>query len=76
MIKFFFTKYMTNDDYSEPPRCADSIPFSFFADFWVRVTSEARGSVSVAFWGARQLSPLGGGGESSQGALSTPPPPN
>ena len=27
------------------------IPFSFFADFWVWVTSEARGSVSVGFWG-------------------------
>ena len=46
------------------------IPFSFFADFSVRVTSEARGSVSVGFWGSRQLSPFWGG--SSQGALSTP----
>ena len=27
------------------------IPFSFFAEFWVRVTSRARGSVSVGFWG-------------------------
>ena len=35
---------------------------SFFADFWVRVTSRARGSVSVGFWGSRQLSPLCGGG--------------
>ena len=34
------------------------ISFSFFADFWVRVTSEAWGSVSVGFWGYRQLSPL------------------
>ena len=38
------------------------VPFSFFADFWVWVTSEARGSVSVGFWGSRQLSLLGGGG--------------
>ena len=37
------------------------IPFSFFADFWVWVTSEARGSVLVGFWGSHQLSPLGGG---------------
>ena len=37
------------------------IPFSFLADFWVWVTSEARGSPSVGFWGSRQLSPLGGG---------------
>ena len=27
------------------------IPFSFYADFSVWVTSEARGSVSVGFWG-------------------------
>ena len=51
------------------------IPFSFFADFWVWVTSEAKGSVSVDFWGSRQLSPFFGGW-SSQGALSTPPPLN
>ena len=50
------------------------IPFSFFADFWVRVTSEARGSVSVGFGGSRQLSPLWGGGGSSHGALLTPLP--
>ena len=30
------------------------IPFSFLADFWVWVTPEARRSVSVGFWGARQ----------------------
>ena len=50
------------------------IPFSFFADVWVWVTSEARGSVSVGFYGSRQLSPFSGGGGLSQGALSTPPP--
>ena len=67
---------MANDDFSEPPRRADSkISFSFFfADFWVWVTSEARGSVSVGFWGSRQLSLFGGVGGSSQGALSIPPP--
>ena len=32
------------------------IPFSFFVDFWVWVTSEGRGSVLVEFWGSRQLS--------------------
>ena len=38
------------------------IPFSFFfLDFWVWATSEARGSVSVGFWGSCQLSPFGGG---------------
>ena len=49
------------------------IPFSFFPDFWVWVTSEARGSVSVGFWGSCQLSPFGGG--SSQGLYRAPPPP-
>ena len=42
------------------------IPFSFFAVFWVQVTSGARGSVSVGFWGPCQLSLcfffVGGGG--------------
>ena len=50
------------------------IPFSFFANVWVWVTSEARGSVSVGFLGSRHLSPFWGRGGSSQGALSTPPP--
>ena len=38
------------------------IPFSFFADFWVWVTSEAWGSVPVGFGGSQQLSPFWGGG--------------
>ena len=38
------------------------IPFSFFSDFWVWVTSEARGSDSVGFWGSCQLSPFWGRG--------------
>ena len=49
------------------------IPCSFFAEFWVRVTSEARGSVSVGFWGTRQLSPLGG--RLARGLCCPPPPP-
>ena len=52
------------------------IPFSFFPDFWVWVTSEARGSVSVGFWGSCQLSPFFWGGGSCRRALSTPPPRN
>ena len=39
------------------------ILFFFFADFWVWVTSGAQGSVSVGFWGSRQLSPFWGEGE-------------
>ena len=72
----FSTKYMASDDFSEPPRRADSKNpiFIFFLDFWVRVTSEARGSVSVGFWGVPSIEPFLGRGGSSQGALSTPPP--
>ena len=74
MVNCFFTKYMANDDFLSPlDALIPKIPFSFFADFWVWVTSEARGSVLVGFWGSRQLSPFWGG--SSQGAWSTPPPP-
>ena len=51
------------------------IPFSVFADFWVWVTFEARGSDSVGFWGSCQLSPFWGRG-SGQGGLSTPTPLN
>ena len=51
------------------------IPFSFFADFWVWVTSEARGSVSVGFWGSCQLSPfLGEVGVRLEGSIDPPPP--
>ena len=49
------------------------IPFSFFPDFWVSVTSEARGSVSVGFWGSRQLNLFLGGGPAA--GLYRPPPP-
>ena len=51
------------------------IPFSFFfPDFWVLVTSEARGSVSVGFCGSCQLSPfLGRGGVQPEGSIDPPP---
>ena len=60
MVNFFFTKCMANDDFSEPPRHADSknLIFIFFAVFWVRVSSGARGSVSVGFRGACQFEPF------------------
>ena len=38
------------------------------------VTSEARGSVSVGFWGSRQLSPFFWGGSSQGGSIAPPPP--
>ena len=52
-----------------------NIPFSFFPDFWVWVTSKARGSDSVGFWGSCQLSPFWGRGGSGRRPLSMPPPP-
>ena len=75
---FFFTEYMANDPFSEPPRRADSKNpiFIFFADFWVWVTSEAQESVSLGFWGSRQLSPLGEGGGGLARGLYRPPPPS
>ena len=50
------------------------ISFSFFANFWVWVTSEARGS--VGFWESCQLSPFGGGGGGLARGLYRPPPLN
>ena len=50
------------------------IPFSCFADFWVRVTSGALGSVSVGFWGLRQLSLFWGEpGGLARGLYQLPP---
>ena len=50
------------------------IPFSFFPDFWVRVTSKALGSDSVGFWGSCQLSPFWGeGGVRPEGSIDPPP---
>ena len=48
-------------------------PFSFFAEFWVWVTSGAWGSVSVGFWGGRQLSLLGGEGSSHRAVPTSRP---
>ena len=50
------------------------IPFSFFPDFWVWVTSKARGSVLVGFWGSCQLSPFWGEGP-AEGLYRPRPPP-
>ena len=51
------------------------IPFSFFADFRVWLTSEAPGVSLVRILGVPSIEPLIFGGWSSHGALSTPPPP-
>ena len=74
MVYFFLSNAWQMMTFLDPLNVlTPKIPFSFLADFWVRATSEAWGSVSVGFWGSRQLSPFWGKGGSSQGALSTPP---
>ena len=50
------------------------IPFSFFAEFWVWVTSKARGSVSVGIWGSQQLSPFWGEGVQPERSIDPLPP--
>ena len=51
------------------------IPFSFFPDFWVWVTSEARGVSLGRILGVLSIEPFLVGGGSGWRALSTPPPP-
>ena len=76
MVNFFFTKYMANDDFLEPPRRADSKnPIFIFCRLGLGHL-RGPGSVSVGFWGSRQLSPFWGEGGAGQGALSTPAPSN
>ena len=72
---FFFTKDMANDDFSGPPRRADpKIPFLFFAEFRVWVTSAAGGVGLGRILGGRSIEPFVGGRVSSQGVVSTPYP--
>ena len=72
--QFFFTKYMANDDFSEPlDALIPKISFSFFPDFWVWVTSQPWGSDSVGFWGSCQFNPFWGGVR-PEGSIDPPPP--
>ena len=64
------TKYLANDNFSEPPQRAD--PVSVLPSF--RVTSEARGSVLVGFWGFPSIEPLLGVGSSHGGCIPPPMP--
>ena len=72
------TKSMANDDFSEPPQRADSKnPIFIFAEFRVRATSGAWGSVSGGFWagaGAASIEPFWGGGL-ARGLYRPPPAP-
>ena len=70
MVNFFSTKYMAHDDFSDPLNALiPKIPFSFFAEFWVRGTGDSLGKIL----GGGSIEPFGGG--SSQRAVSTPTPP-
>ena len=50
------------------------IPFSFFADFWIWVTSEARESSLGRILGVPSIEPFFGGGSLARGLYRTPPP--
>ena len=74
MVNFVFTEYEYEMITCLNPLDAliPKIPFSLFADFWVWVTSEAQGSVSVGFRGSCQSFPRG---VLPRGLYRPPPPP-
>ena len=76
MVNFFLTNIWQMMTFLNPlDALIPKIPFSIFADFWVWVTSEAWGSVSVGFLGVLSIEPFWGrGGGACQGALLDPPP--
>ena len=76
LVDFFFTKYMANDDVSEPPRRADSKnPIFFFCRFWGLGHLQDPGIRLGRILGGLSIEPfLGEGGGSSRRALLTPPP--
>ena len=67
--QIFFANYMANDDFSEPPRRADSKSpvFIFFCQFSVWVTSEARGVSLGRILGVLSIEPFWGGGGLAKG---------
>ena len=72
-----FTKSMANDDFSEPPRRADSKnPIFFFSRFLGLGHLRGLGVRLSRILGVLSIEPLlGEGGGSGRRALSTPPPP-
>ena len=82
MVKLFFTKSMANDDFSEPPRRADSKNpiFILLPDFGSRSPPRPGGQSPYDFWGGgRQLSSFGfffsaGGGSLPECCIDLPPP--
>ena len=77
MVKFFSTKYMANDDFSEPPRRTDSKhPIFIFCRFLGLGHLRGRGVSLGRILGVLSIEPFWGegGGGASLGALSIPPP--
>ena len=72
--KFFFTKYMANDDFSEPPQHADSKnPIFIFCRFLGLGHLRGPGVSLGSICGVPSIQPFFWRGGASQGALSTPP---
>ena len=71
----FFTKYMANDDFSEPPRRADSKnPIFSFSRFFGLGHLRGPGVSLGRILGVLSIEPLLGEGAGEGRALSTPPP--
>ena len=69
------TKYMANDDFSEPPRRTDSKnPIFIFCRILGLGHLRGLGLVSGEFLGSRRLSPFCGKGGIARGLYRPPPP--
>ena len=66
MVKFFFTKSMANDDFSEAPQRADSKnPIFIFLPILGLGHLRGSGVSLVRIWGVPSIEPLWGGVEQS-----------
>ena len=76
MVNCFFAKYMANDDFSKPPRRADSTnPIFIFCRILGPGHLRGPGVSLGKILGARQLSPFFEGGGPAGGLYRPPPPP-
>ena len=74
--RFFFTKSMANDDFSEPPRRADSKKPIFFFPRFLRLGHLRGPGVSLGrILGVLSIEPFFGGGAPAGGLYQPPPPP-
>ena len=77
LVDFFFTKCMANDDFSEPPRRADSKnPIFFFSRFLGLGHLRGPGVRLGGILGVLSIEPfLGERGVRLEGSIDSPPPP-